>query len=189
MTRKDIINEIADRPPIEPIPNGVAHASGGPGVWAALITILGVVLILTLSTYMALQQAERDRNNLQTNANISLSYETILSEIRAAVQSGPEETEIAILSLINDNRRIHGCKPVESISQLSTAPTCTVVRAPAVPAAAPTSTSVPTTAPATTTTTPSATSSPSGTTTSTIKQTGPKETPPGLLRQILNALI
>ncbi len=188
MTRKDIMHEIANKEPVARL-ESLAGSSGGPGILAALVTVLGVVLILTLSTITALQQSARDQKNTNTNANIAAEYagllasnDVLLAEIRAAVQAGPASTEAAILALINDNRRIHGCKPVETIAQLATAPTCTVVLAtPTTPTTAP----KPASAPATTT--PKA----PATTTTTTAPPAPKteKTPPGLLKKLVDFLL
>ncbi len=182
MTRKDVMNEIADRPPVEQ-PETQRPSSGGPGMWAALITVLGVILILTLSTVTAVQQTNRDQRSAAANASILRSQEEILAEIRAAVQAGPADTENAILALINDNRRIHGCKPVAAISQLASAPTCLAVQAvsttvPARPAA-----TVPAASP---TTLPPAAPS---TTTTTVPAKGSDKDPPGLVKKLLDLLL
>ncbi len=181
MTRKDVMSEITDRPPVEqPAPRPAP--SGGPGMLAALVTVLGVILILTLSTVTAVQQSVRDQRSAAATASIIGSQNEILAELRAAVEAGPAGTEQAILSLINDNRRIHGCKPVDAISQLDSAPTCLAVKAAVVPP--------PTTKPATITTAPPTTTPPvPPTTTTTEAPKGAEKTPPGLLKKIVDLLL
>ncbi len=180
MTHKDIINQITGRDPVDQ-PASRPASSGGPGVWAALVTILGVLLILTVSTITAFQQSSRDQANTESGAEIARSYETILSEIRAAVQAGPADTEKAILALINDNRRIHGCKTVEAISQLASAPTCVVV------------TPVVTSTTSTTRQTPVITTVPPTTTPPTTPTTeapkGSDKVAPGLLKKLVDLLL
>lgn len=130
---------------------------GGPGGWMALLTLVGVIVILFGSFFLSARENEFYKQSLTALTAIAETNQTTLAELRAAIAAGPETTNVAILALINDNRRTHGCRTVASIEELSLAPTCsqksTVVTVPVpgpvvtvpVPAAAPTTVTTTTT--------------------------------------------
>lgn len=97
---------------------------GGPGSLVAFITMLGVVGILLIAVRQSDRSASFNQDALDRLAGIVLTSQATLDEVRAAVKASPDSTNKAILALINDNRRTHGCQTVASIEGLNGAPAC-----------------------------------------------------------------
>lgn len=130
MTNNQILHdlqEITNTTPAEVVqfePKAMLH-------WYSVVTVTLLTAILTATIVgLTLQIWELRKNNARTTAttksltNLAQGNQAILEELKEIVKGGDKNIANAILAVINDNRRVHGCVLVSSFDALDKAPSC-----------------------------------------------------------------
>lgn len=129
MTAKEraILQEIADRPPIPVEP----YVTSRMNRWfsALALTLLTLMLVsMSIGAVSQLNEVKRAaaRAALTDKAILGIAQgnQGILAELRSLISGGDASTGAAILAVVNDNRRVHGCVAVKTFEGLATVPTC-----------------------------------------------------------------